>query len=91
MQSSLNEDDELNNVICPYCGYRLPLKYGKSAKVFGVSIRCKGRNCRREFMLKIDKGKQLNILPDNQTVEAFKQVFGEEFKEHIFNSFGVML
>ena len=89
MESSFNKKDEMNSVICPYCGYRLPLKYNKTSNVTGISVKCKGRNCKKEFILLISKGKQLNIVPDEQTILAFKTVFGSDYNEHILSSFGV--
>ena len=42
-------------VKCPYCGYEMPIKYTpKAAVCFGVFVRCKGRQCKREFEIKID-------------------------------------
>lgn len=85
------EDEELNNVVCPYCGYRMPMQYGLITEVDGVLLKCKGRNCKKKFMLKISKGRQENLVPDERTVEAFRKVYGEDYKLHLFDSFGVFL
>lgn len=40
-------------VQCPYCGYKMPLAYSRRAVCQGVFIRCKGRNCKKVFEIKI--------------------------------------
>lgn len=40
-------------VKCPYCGYEMPIFYDEKAVCRGLTIRCKGRNCRKEFEIKI--------------------------------------
>lgn len=42
---------------CPYCGYLMPLKVTENAVCKGVWVRCKGRNCKKEFEIKIDQVK----------------------------------
>ena len=51
-------DDIHNRVVCPYCGYRMPLEFGSDANSRGIYVRCKGQHCRREFELVIKNGKQ---------------------------------
>ena len=42
-------------VKCPYCGYLMPIQFDpKTAKCRGVYVRCKGRNCKRIFEVKIN-------------------------------------
>ncbi len=41
-------------VICPYCGYKMPITYDKNAKCSKVYVRCKGRNCKKEIEIKIE-------------------------------------
>lgn len=41
-------------VKCPYCGYEMPVTYGDNAVCKGVFLRCKGRNCRKVFEVKIN-------------------------------------
>lgn len=40
---------------CPYCGYKMPFFYGEKAESRGVFAKCKGRNCKRLFEIKIGK------------------------------------
>jgi hypothetical protein len=42
-----------NKIICPYCGYEMPVFYDEGAVSKGVYIRCKGRNCKKIFEIKI--------------------------------------
>ena len=42
-------------VTCPFCGYSMPIHYDpKTAKCSGIWVRCKGRNCKKEFEVKIN-------------------------------------
>ena len=42
-------------VKCPFCGYSMPIHYDpKTAKCSGIWVRCKGRNCKKEFEVKIN-------------------------------------
>lgn len=36
-------------VRCPFCGYRMPIYYKQSAQSTGIFVRCKGRDCKKEF------------------------------------------
>lgn len=40
-------------VRCPYCGYRMPVFYENPARAEGIFVRCKGRDCKKEFEVKI--------------------------------------
>ena len=44
-------------VACPYCGYRMPVFHDEDAFSNGVYLRCKGRNCKRKFEIKINRDK----------------------------------
>lgn len=44
---------------CPYCGYSMPISYTEKAACNGITAKCKGRNCGKEFEIKIEKGKQI--------------------------------
>ena len=44
---------------CPHCGYEMPEQYDQTADCRGVFVRCKGRDCKREFEIKIENGKQV--------------------------------
>lgn len=45
----------LKRIRCPYCGYKMPFFYGKNAESRGVFAKCKGRNCKRTFEIRIEK------------------------------------
>lgn len=47
----------LNNVLCPYCGYRMPVTLGPKAHAGDVWLKCKGRKCGKVFEIKIPKTK----------------------------------
>ena len=40
-------------IICPYCGYEMPVFFDEWAVSKGVYIRCKGRNCKKIFEIRI--------------------------------------
>lgn len=40
-------------VKCPYCGYEMPVIYRREAVCRGVFVRCKGRNCKKTFEIKL--------------------------------------
>ena len=80
-----------NHVICPYCGYRLPIIYSSNSNCKEILVNCKGRSCERSFNLIIKDGVQKNIVPDADTISAFQQVFGSDYKKHISDKFGVDL
>lgn len=80
-----------NHVICPYCGYRLPISYSSNSNCKEVLVICKGRSCKRSFNLIIKDGVQKNLVPDADTISAFQQVFGSDYKKHISEIFGVSI
>lgn len=80
-----------NHVICPYCGYRLPILYSSNSNCKEILVNCKGRSCKRSFNLIIKDGVQKNLVPDDDTISAFKQVFGSDYKKHISEIFGVSI
>lgn len=42
-------------VICPSCGYKMPIEYDCSGAVcHGVFVKCKGRSCGKIFEIEID-------------------------------------
>lgn len=46
---------EQKKVICPYCGYEMPIWYDKSKALSKcIFVKCKGRNCKKEFEIKIN-------------------------------------
>lgn len=46
-------------IICPKCGYKMPLFYAEEAESKGVFVTCKGRKCKSTFEVKIREGKQI--------------------------------
>lgn len=80
-----------NRVICPYCGYRLPISFSSNSNCKEILVNCKGRSCKKSFNLIIKDGVQKNVVPDDSTINAFRQVFGDEYKEHILKTFGVFI
>lgn len=44
-------------VVCPYCGYKMPIRVEKDAAAHGIFIRCKGRSCGKEFEIVIEDSK----------------------------------
>jgi len=46
-------------VRCPHCGYSMPILITEKATCTGIIAKCKGRNCGKEFEVKIKKGEQI--------------------------------
>lgn len=40
---------ENKRVICPHCGYRMPIEVEPGAVARGLYVKCKGRNCGKRF------------------------------------------
>jgi hypothetical protein len=54
------EDGEvMKKVKCPFCGYEMPIFYDKDSVANGIKTRCKGRNCKKEFEIKIMNNMQI--------------------------------
>lgn len=47
----------MQKVKCPYCGYEMPIKRDQSAECKGLWVKCKGRNCKKEFEIVIKQVK----------------------------------
>lgn len=45
-------------VECPYCGYVMPLIILPEAECKGIKAKCKNRNCKKEFEVRVEKGIQ---------------------------------
>lgn len=45
----------MKKVKCPYCGYEMPIAYDEKAVCRGIFVKCKGKNCKKEFEIKINK------------------------------------
>ena len=52
-------NQKMRMVKCPYCGYEMPLRLSQTADCKGVFIKCKGKNCKQIFEIKINNGKQV--------------------------------
>lgn len=39
---------------CPFCNYEMPIWYNDKSKAEGIFVKCKGRNCKKEFEIKIN-------------------------------------
>lgn len=48
----------MTRVVCPYCGYVLPIFITSGSNISGAYIKCKGRGCKRKFSLLVIDGKQ---------------------------------
>lgn len=46
-------------VLCPYCGYKMNIRFNASCSCNGLYMKCKNRDCKKEFELKIKRGRQL--------------------------------
>ena len=44
---------EGKKVVCPYCGYRMPIYAAKGAKCRGLWVRCKNKACKKELEIEI--------------------------------------
>ncbi len=50
--------DTMKKVLCPFCGYRMPLTVLPGAECEGLRMRCKNKKCRREFEVIVKRGIQ---------------------------------
>lgn len=48
---------EMKKIKCPFCGHEQNIFYEKGASCKGLFFRCKARQCKREFEIKINPGK----------------------------------
>lgn len=49
----------IDKVRCPACGYQMPIFIDKEATVRGLFVKCKGKNCKHIFEIKVKNGKQV--------------------------------
>lgn len=54
-----NDKKYPRRVICPTCGYEMPVYYDAASHCGGVTVTCKGRNCHSVFEIKIKSGEQI--------------------------------
>ena len=45
----------MKKVICPFCGYIMPITYNEEAICKGMFVKCKGKKCKKIFEIKIKK------------------------------------
>ena len=43
----------LKKVICPHCGYKMPIVLGPEAQARDLWVKCKGRGCGEIFEVKV--------------------------------------
>ena len=48
-------------VVCPHCGYKMPLIFKSNSNSNGVFLMCKGRSCKKTFELIIKDGIQIGV------------------------------
>ena len=49
------QEQKVNKVKCPFCGYTMPVTYSSNAVCSGIYVKCKGKNCKKLFEIKIDR------------------------------------
>lgn len=47
------QENELKKVKCPHCGYEMPVFIASYAHSAGIFVRCKGRNCKKLFEIRV--------------------------------------
>lgn len=46
--------EKRKRIRCPYCGYCMPIYYNSQTNVKELWVKCKGRNCKKIFEIKVD-------------------------------------
>ena len=46
-------ETRLKKVVCPACGYKMPVFFGPAARSKELWVKCKGRGCGKVFEIKI--------------------------------------
>lgn len=44
----------MKKVKCPFCNYEMPIFYDDKSIARGLKVKCKGRNCKKEFEIKLN-------------------------------------
>lgn len=78
----------VKNVVCPFCGYKLPIVYDKDTTVKNLLVSCKGRQCKESFVLNIKNGVQRDLAISQEIVDSFKKIYGDDYKEHLDYVYG---
>lgn len=53
MEQSKFDPQKAQKIKCPYCGYAMPVFFVSNAKSTGIFVRCKGRNCKQFFEIRV--------------------------------------
>lgn len=48
---------KLKQIVCPYCGYKMPVFFNEKAIAKGIFVICKGKNCKKQFEIRLSKDK----------------------------------
>lgn len=43
----------MKKIKCPYCGYEMPIFCDKNSVATNIWVRCKGRNCKKMFEIRL--------------------------------------
>lgn len=54
MPTPVNARGKSEKVRCPYCGYEMPIFVRPGAICRGITVKCKGKHCRKEFEIKVN-------------------------------------
>lgn len=46
---------KLSKVVCPHCGYKMPIFYNENTISKNIYVRCKGKKCKKIFEIKINE------------------------------------
>lgn len=49
----MDKKEKKEKVVCPYCGHPVNVFKSEDAKCNGVFFKCKNRECKKEFELKL--------------------------------------
>lgn len=55
----MKQDQEKTKIVCPYCGYELPIFFDEETNCENLIAMCKGRNCKKKFIINIKNNTQI--------------------------------
>ncbi len=58
-ETDMKEKNVKTQVVCPVCGYLMPLFFDEQAESKGIFVTCKGRGCKAVFEVIVKKGEQI--------------------------------
>ena len=74
----------VDKIKCPYCGYVMPLRVDPDAKCKGVWIKCKGRNCKKEFEIyNISILSQVSLIQRRVSLQETLGDFGRQIYKEV--------